>query len=363
MNTRIIPLENDLQVKQDQEIVGFDPAPATLPMAEMVDRFISATGKRSEHTARAYMSSVGQFLEWYGNLAKPTKQGRKTVWEIRGDTTALADITLATLDKFSHYLTNKKDSAQSTINNRVAGVMSFLAVALRERVISRDQANALGITEYRQKQRRNQKPVGRRLDPNEVRKLREIVKLQALTDPKAARDAAIFDLMLFAGLRRSEVAGLTLADIKRDGGRWWIVFEGKGRKTRRIKLHDSLYQSLDDWLKHTGRELGNGDNGPIFYNMLKGGGITGNRLNASVIGRLVAEYGAAAGLAPRKGDKRLSPHDLRRTCARNAYENGATIYQVQTMLGHSDPKTTIRYIGALENDSDTAVDYVNYARG
>ena len=56
----------------------------------------------------------------------------------------------------------------------------------------------------------------------------------------------------------------------------------------------------------------------------------------------------------------LAPHDLRRTCARNAYDNGATIYQVQTMLGHADPKTTIRYIGALEDDSNTAIDKVAY---
>ena len=144
------------------------------------------------------------------------------------------------------------------------------------------------------------------------------------------------------------------------GGRWWLVLTGKGNKTRRLKIHDTLYKSISDLVSVQGCELGNGDNGPIFYNLRKGGESTGYRLNASVIGRLVSEYGAAAGLAPRNGENRLSPHDLRRTCAKNAYDNGATIYQVQTMLGHSDPKTTIRYIRALENDSDTAVDYVRY---
>jgi integrase len=105
--------------------------------------------------------------------------------------------------------------------------------------------------------------------------------------------------------------------------------------------------------------LGIGED-PLFGNMTKGGRATGHQLNASVIGRLVAEYGYLAGLAPRNGENCLSPHDLRRTCARNAYDNGATIYQVQTMLGHSDPKTTIRYIGALDDDDNTAVDYVHY---
>ncbi len=53
-------------------------------------------------------------------------------------------------------------------------------------------------------------------------------------------------------------------------------------------------------------------------------------------------------------------HDLRRTCARNAYTNGASLLLVQAMLGHEDPKTTARYIGADETDDDTAVDYVRY---
>ena len=49
-----------------------------------------------------------------------------------------------------------------------------------------------------------------------------------------------------------------------------------------------------------------------------------------------------------------------RTCARNAYDNGASLLLVQAMLGHSDPKTTARYIGAYDQDENTAVDYVRY---
>ena len=55
----------------------------------------------------------------------------------------------------------------------------------------------------------------------------------------------------------------------------------------------------------------------------------------------------------------ISTADLRRTCARNAYENGASLL-VQAMLGHEDPKTTAQYIGAFESDDDTAMDYVRY---
>jgi len=90
------------------------------------------------------------------------------------------------------------------------------------------------------------------------------------------------------------------------------------------------------------------------------GSKLGQPLNDSVIVRIVSEYGFSANLTPESGENCLSPHYLRRTCARNAYDNGATILQVQTMLGHNDPKTTIRYIGALENDDNTSFDFVHY---
>ena len=54
-------------------------------------------------------------------------------------------------------------------------------------------------------------------------------------------------------------------------------------------------------------------------------------LNTAAINRLVAEYGHLAGLAPIEGPNRLSPHDLRRTCGRTAYDNGAPLPLMQQL--------------------------------
>ena len=56
----------------------------------------------------------------------------------------------------------------------------------------------------------------------------------------------------------------------------------------------------------------------------------------------------------------LSPHDLRRTAARTAFDRGANLVQVQAMLGHASPDTTARYIGSYESDDTTAVDFITY---
>ena len=149
-------------------------------------------------------------------------------------------------------------------------------------------------------------------------------------------------------------------DFRQENGRWWLNLIGKGEKPRRLKVHDTFFKTLSIWLANTALRLGDDTTGAIFVGVNRGGNLTGNQINGSVIGRLVTEYGHEAGLAPASGKNCLSPHDLRRTCARNAYDNKAPLLLIQQMLGHSDPKTTANYIGIHENDDDTAVDYVRY---
>ncbi len=341
------------------------------PLAELVSAYLTASAE-SEKSARAYQTAVGLFLEYLGErlsthlpmdwrpLARAGKDGRKTVWEFRGLAGVLRTVYAGVLDDFTSWRAAKGDS-RKTLALRRSAVRTFLEIAFRDGVLTQEQAVNMGLKAYRRRQRRDEKPVGRRLKPDEVRKLRATIQLQARSDRKVKRDLALIDLMLFAGLRVEEVSKLELQDFRQDGGRWWIVLEGKGKKTRRIKLHDTLFKSLLAWLDALDPDIAFGQgSGALFYNLNKGGKTTGRALNSSVLGRLVAEYGAAAGLAPQLGENRLSPHDLRRTCARNAYDNGANLLLVQALLGHADPKTTTQYIGAYEQDDDTAVDYVRY---
>lgn len=348
------------------------------PLAELVEITLTAAAGTNEHTARAYQTAIGMFLAYVSEkeagripvdwlplaipTQEPTTNGKttKTVWEFRGYGAALRLVTPGQRDSFITWLA-EQGNAPSTRALRRNAVNTFLRVCLREGVITKEQGQALGIKPYLQRQKRSIAPVGRRLTAGEVRKFRAIIGKKATTAAKRIRDQAIIDLMLYAGLRRSEVVSLTPANFEQDSGRWWIVLTdiGKGEKSRKLKIHDTLYKSLADWLGLVGHTMGQGD-GSLFYNLTKGGNETGKGLNASVIGRIVTEYGHLAGLAPKEGKNGLSPHDLRRTCARNAYDNGANLLKVQSMLGHSDPKTTASYIGAYDHNGDTAVDYVRY---
>ena len=258
------------------------------------------------------------------------------------------------LDAFRVWRLASGDS-KGTARIRLYGVQTFLRVALRDGVLTRDQATNMGLKPYRQRQEREQGTVGRRLSRNEVRRLRAAV--DSLTN-KGKRDLAIFDFALYLGLRESEIAGIKMSDLQQDGGRWWAVIRGKRGKTRRLKVHDVLYKSLVAWAEVAG--LVWHDERAVFYSVNKGDQVNDRSITATDVGRLVASCGAKAGLSPARGKGRLGAHDLRRTCARNAYDNGAMLLQVQQMLGHADIKTTTLYIGLDQDDTDTAVDYVRY---
>lgn len=59
----------------------------------------------------------------------------------------------------------------------------------------------------------------------------------------------------------------------------------------------------------------------------------------------------------------VSNHDLRRTCGRMMHRSGARIEQIATILGHSDTKTTFRYLGLDEVDqAETMRRYAEYQK-
>lgn len=341
------------------------------PLADLVEATLDAAAN-SEHTRRSYTTAIGLFLQWLDEARGPlvpehlaevwrpfavaTTEGKRTEWRFDGTPAAVLRLAdAAGLDAFRAWRVSEGDSP-NTAQIRLYAVRTFLSVALRDNVLTREQAQNMSLAPYQPRHSRKEKTVGRRLTKKEVRTLRATV--DASTN-KGKRDLAILDLMLYAGMRRSEVANLTTDHLRRDQGRWWLVFAGKGEKERRIKLHDVIFQSLSAWSKTSG--IGwEVDNQPLFVSVDRWDNIQGSQIDPSQVTRLVAEYGHLAGLAPASGSGVLSPHDLRRTCARNAYDNGAPLPKIQALLGHADIKTTMRYIGADEDESDTATDYVRY---
>ena len=147
-----------------------------------------------------------------------------------------------------------------------------------------------------------------------------------------ARDAALIAVLYGAGLRRSEIVKLDLADYEPDRGALTIR-GGKGGKDRLTYVGST--EALDDWLDVRGDEAG-----PLFCPVKKGRvgqPVAGQRLTEQAILYILKKRAKEAGVA------NFSPHDLRRTFVSDLLDAGADIATVQKLAGHAQVTTTARY--------------------
>lgn len=127
---------------------------------------------------------------------------------------------------------------------------------------------------------------------------RQIARLIAAArrdgDPKGLRDAALLGVLAGAGLKRSEVAALRLADFRSRTGTLRL-------RAGTTKLGAEKRALLRAWIAYRGRA-----NGPLFLPMRKSGRLERRQMSGQAVAAVVEERAAQAGLG------RLSPEDLRR---------------------------------------------------
>lgn len=132
-----------------------------------------------------------------------------------------------------------------------------------------------------------------------------------------ARTKLILLLAAEAGLRRAEIARLKKQDLFNK----CLIIKGKGEKTRKIPITNSLEQKIN-----------NRPEGYIFPSKRN------QHLSPETIGALAARY------IP----KPYTLHKLRHRYASITYLKSGNILAVQKLLGHDSPATTQLYIAVPE---------------
>jgi integrase/recombinase XerD len=156
-------------------------------------------------------------------------------------------------------------------------------------------------------------------------------------DAVARRDRAILELLYGAGLRISELVGMSMPDLDLDAGVLRVL--GKGTKERVVPVGRLARAALTAWLGRGGRDAmvparwaRRGDAEAVFLNQ------RGGRLSRQGAWGVVRRYGDRVGLG-----ERLTPHVLRHSCATHMLDHGADIRVVQELLGHASIATTQVY--------------------
>jgi integrase len=155
------------------------------------------------------------------------------------------------------------------------------------------------------------------------------------------RDRAILALLVACGLRRDELARLEVRHLQLRDERWVLLdLQGKGRRVRTVPVPLWVKRLLDRWLDDASIR-----DGPLFRTLRKGGRLEeeAKPVSEDLIYNLVRRAGAAI------GHPELTPHDLRRTCAKLCRKAGGDLEQIQLLLGHASIQTTERYLGTKQD--------------
>lgn len=168
----------------------------------------------------------------------------------------------------------------------------------------------------------------------EVLDVAEVAQLLATPDrkkPKGLRDAAMLELIYAAGLRVSELIGLTISAVNLEAG--FVRVTGKGNKERIVPMGRKAMDCLHAYLK---------ESRPVMVKGLASRYLfvarAGKPMTRQGFWKLLRSYATQAGIA-----KRLTPHSLRHSFASHLLEGGADLRAVQVMLGHVDIATTQIY--------------------
>jgi integrase/recombinase XerD len=266
----------------------------------------------SRHTIRHTMVRLRMFLVWC---------------EERG-ITALVEVSPALLRRYqSHVFHHRKEDGHRlsfvSQHERLAEVRRFFAWMERRGHVDANPAAKLELPR-----------VEKRL-PRGILSVEEAEAVLAQPDvgsPRGLRDRAILETLYATGVRRQELAALTVDDVDLRGA-VIAVREGKGKKDRLLPLSERAAAWLSKYLEEARpRLIRKHDPGRLFL------GRWGQPLGEMHLGKLVRVYVSAASLG-----KEGSCHMFRHTMATLMLEGGADIRYVQQMLGHATITSTEIY--------------------
>ncbi|NQU56536.1 MAG: site-specific tyrosine recombinase XerD [Rhodospirillales bacterium] len=173
----------------------------------------------------------------------------------------------------------------------------------------------------------------------------EVERLLMAAERRGGREGlrllAMLELLYATGLRVSELVGLPLSAISRDGQ--MLIVRGKGGKERMVPFSEPARLAIETYreVRESFFAKGRKSQGQpwLFPSRAKQGHLTRARF-----GQLMKELAVEAGLEP----KRVSPHVLRHSFASHLLAHGADLRSLQQMLGHADITTTQIYTHVLE---------------
>lgn len=286
-------------------------------LASCIDGFLNANDF-SAHTVRAIRSDLTKFARWFVSANNERfDPGRVTVRDVADFRTHLADV---------------RRQSVATVNRALVTIRRYLGHLVTTGTLTANPAASV-------KEMRRMPVVPKGLTPPEVRKILREVELRE--DRKAA---AIIGVMLFAGLRASEVIGLEIDDVTISPRSGQLVCRrGKGNKQRTVPLSVEARRLLTEYLESRppsdSEAVFIGERGPMTYHGVRA---------------ICSKYSAISGVT-------FSAHTLRHSFAhRFLQQTNNDLVALAQILGHENLNTTAIYTKRGQDELQQKIDGLRY---
>lgn len=248
------------------------------------------------------------------NLSRKTLYiyGKKLIHMFSCINKCYTDITTNDIRLYLYRLKQDRNNSDNTLDNTRRVLNSFFDWLLVNEYIQRNPVKNVDKIKYHDKERTA-------LSPVQLEELR--------WHCQGCREKALVDFLYSTGMRAGELVQVTLADID------WReksvrIHHGKGDKPRIVFFNAEAEVSVKKYLEtrtDSDVHLFVSDRNP--HNGLSVRGI-----------ELIIKH-----IAMRCQQSQTTPHVLRHTFATSGLRNGIPLQQLQTLMGHAKPETTMIY--------------------
>ncbi len=258
----------------------------------------------SPNTSQAYTCDLAKYIEYLASSGKPDP----------------ASAEAADVYSYLAFL-SECGLAPSSIRRELSSIRAFHRFLVAESVSREDPASEVAA------------PKMWRRVPKALT-VPEIESLLAEPDPRTRlglRDKAMLEFTYATGMRVSEVIAFEMRNLTRRSGTARCL--GKGSKERIVPVGMIALKWTDTYIQQARPLLIRGDDpGVLFLNW------RGRPLSRMGFWKILSKHARAAGIR-----SKVTPHVLRHSFATHLLEGGASLRDVQQMLGHKDISTTQIY--------------------
>ncbi len=272
--------------------------------------YMSAERGASKNTIDAYRNDLTRFSEF----AEGRSENGAEVGVSKIDRNLITD----------YILWLRQIYAPATVARKVAAVKSFCAFLLDHGDLTTNPTAAIDSP-------RAPKPVPRPMTTADVDAL--LREPQRHHTSEAIRDSAMLELMYATGMRVTELVSLNVDSLHLSPRPAYVRCLGKGAKERTIPVYEQAIAAVERYFDEA-RPLLLKDRpqAALFVNR------RGERLTRQGFWLILKGYSRSAGI-----QGHVTPHTLRHSFATHMLRGGASVRDVQELLGHANVSTTQVY--------------------